>query len=209
MSAEYPRPSLTADVVLLRYRGGHLELLLIERKKDPFSGHWALPGGFVDAGETPEAGARRELLEETRVAGVPLYEIGVFGAPGRDPRGWVVSSAWLGLAPPDCWAEAGDDASVVQWHRLVALPPLAFDHADVVAAGRERLRALSMLSPAPLALLGDTFRSAAARHLYVQIHGQRVDPGTFRAWLRRRRAATRVGPSRFRRNERFDAPWHD
>ncbi len=186
MSDDYPRPSLTADVVLLRYHGGRLQVLLIERRRDPFAGHWALPGGFVDAGETPKAAA----------------------APGRDPRGWVVSSAWLGLAPPDCWAEAGDDAKATRWFTLSELPRLAFDHADVLAAGRARLRELALLGTEPLQLLGPTFRSAQGRHLYKQIHGERrLDPGTFRAFLRRRQAIERVGPSRYRRKPAFDAHW--
>lgn len=208
MSDDYPRPSLTADVVLLRYHGGRLQVLLIERRRDPFAGHWALPGGFVDAGETPQAGAARELREETGVTDVPLFEIGVFGAPGRDPRGWVVSSAWLGLAPPDCWAEAGDDAQAARWFALTDLPPLAFDHAEVLSAGRARLRELTQLGTEPLQLLGATFRSAQGRHLYKQIHGERrLDPGTFRAFLRRRQAIERVGPSRYRRKPAFDAHW--
>ena len=113
-------------------RGGHLELLLIKRKADPFAGLWALPGGYVDQGESPEEAALRELAEETHLSTRPLFSIGVFGAPDRDPRGWVVSAAYLAFAPADCTAVAGDDAAEVDWHPLDTLPKLAFDHTEVI-----------------------------------------------------------------------------
>lgn len=194
---DHPRPALTADVVLLRWHGARLEVLLIERDRDPFAGHHALPGGFVDPGEAPRDGAVRELREETGVEAPPLIEVGVFGAPGRDPRGWVVSAAFLGLAPPDVRAEAGDDARSLGWHRLSALPPLAFDHARIIDAALARLRALAPIDPAPLALLPAPFRTRQARFLYAQILGRAIPPTAFKAWLRRRGAVQRVGPARF------------
>lgn len=206
-SYDYPRPALTTDVVLLRWRGGWLEVLLIRRDRDPFAGHHALPGGFVDAGENPRQGALRELLEETGVGEVPLYEVGAFGDPGRDPRGWVVSSAWLGLAPPDVRATAGDDARSVGWHRLAELPPLAFDHGAIIAAARRRLRALTGLGTEPMQLLPETFRTRQARHLYAQIRDEAIQPSAFKAWLRRRQAVERVGPSRFRRRPALRPDW--
>ena len=78
-ATEYPRPSLTADVVVLRLRG-QLEVLLIERGNPPFQGCYALPGGFVDPDEAPRDAAARELDEETGVVNLPMREIGVFGA---------------------------------------------------------------------------------------------------------------------------------
>lgn len=204
---DYPRPAFTADVVLLRWHGGHLQVLLIQRDKDPFAGQHALPGGFVDAGESPRAGALRELLEETGVGAVPLYEVGVFGDPGRDPRGWVVSSAWIGLAPPDVRATAGDDARAVGWHRLTDLPPLAFDHAKIIATARRRLRELTELGTDVLLLLPEPFRTRQARHLYAQIRGEAVPPSAFKAWLRRRGAVERVGPARFRRAAALRDDW--
>lgn len=206
-SYDHPRPAFTADVVLLRWRGGYVELLLIERDRDPFAGRFALPGGFVDPGEDPRAAALRELAEEAGVGEVPLYEVGVFGAPGRDPRGWVVSSAWIGLAPPDVRAEAGDDARSLSWHRLAELPPLAFDHGDIVEAARRRLREMTTSGTAPLRLLPEPFRTKQARHLYAQLRGERISPSAFKAWLRRRGAVERTGPARFRRAASLRPDW--
>ncbi|MFN3196810.1 MAG: NUDIX domain-containing protein [Bradymonadia bacterium] len=199
---EYPRPALTADVVALRLRG-RLEVLLIERARAPFKGCYALPGGFVDPDETPQTAAHRELEEETGVKGLPLMEIGVFGTPGRDPRGWVVTSAWLGLAPADCEAQAGDDAAKARWFPLDALPGLAFDHDEIIEAARQRLMTQAQVGPWPLGLLGDTFRTRHVRLLYNQIFGTSVPPRSFKAWLRHRGAVIRVGPARFKAAERF------
>lgn len=204
---EFPRPSLTVDVAVYRWRGGRLEVLLIERGHDPFAGRWALPGGFVDERETPQAAARRELLEETGVEAEALVPVDVFGAPERDPRGWVVSNAFLALAPPTTAALAGDDARTVEWFSVDDLPEMAFDHDRILAACRAHLQALTQTSTLPLALLPPTFRTRAARHLYGQILGQRIKPTPFKAWLRRRGVVERVGPARFRRSDALRPDW--
>jgi|GEM_PF-1429511 len=123
----------TADVVAVTGDG---RLLLIERGWDPFAGQWALPGGHVDPGEDSRHAASRELEEETgvRVPADELVQIGVWDEPGRDPRGRYVTVAYLAVVPDDTEIAAGDDASAARWWPSADLPPLAFDHADIVAA---------------------------------------------------------------------------
>jgi 8-oxo-dGTP diphosphatase len=120
----------TADVVL--FSAGRV--LLIERGWDPFAGMWALPGGHVDAGETSLAAAVRELDEETGISVEPehLRPVRVYDAPGRDPRGRYVTAAYVASVPQPVTPKAGDDASAARWWSLADLPPLAFDHADIV-----------------------------------------------------------------------------
>ncbi|WP_435271312.1 NUDIX domain-containing protein [Streptomyces sp. 1222.5] len=122
----------TADVVL--FAAGHV--LLIERGWDPYEGCWALPGGHVSVGETSVVAGARELEEEAGIA-VPvadLRQVGAFDAPGRDPRGRYVSVAYTATLPAPVALTAGDDATAARWWPLDALPDLAFDHADILAA---------------------------------------------------------------------------
>ena len=129
---EYPRPMLTADCVVTRPDG---MLLLVQRSRDPFRGCWALPGGFMEMDETIEHCAARELREETGIAVDPaaLTLVGVYSAPGRDPRGRTVTAAYRLEVPLGTAATAGDDAAQLRWWPVDALPPLAFDHRQIVA----------------------------------------------------------------------------
>ena len=126
---------LTADALLIAKN----EVLLIRRKNDPFSGSWALPGGFVDPDEKIPDAAMRELQEETGIAGIPLREFGTYGDPGRDPRGRVVCVVYWAVLDQKPEATAGDDAADCRWFDLDRLPDLAFDHARILADARQRL----------------------------------------------------------------------
>ena len=130
---EYPRPMLTADCVVVNPRS---EVLLIRRGNEPFRGCWALPGGFMEMDETIECCAVRELQEET---GILVDEsravlVGVFSRPGRDPRGRTVTVAYRVDLEEEVEVKGSDDAAEARWFPLAALPPLAFDHAEVIAA---------------------------------------------------------------------------
>lgn len=153
---EYPKPSLTADVVAFSLdEEKRLSVLLIKRGHDPFAGHWAIPGGFSEPKETVAESAARELLEETGIAGLPLEELRVFSKPGRDPRGWVVSVAHIAILPVDRRKEAkgSDDATEAKFFviskengalslSLEGRPsgPLAFDHDEMLAIAVARLQ---------------------------------------------------------------------
>ena len=140
-SYEYPRPAVTVDVVIVT-REAKPRVLLIRRKHEPFEGQWAIPGGFVDMDEALEAAARRELHEETGVRARKLAQLGTFGDPSRDPRGRTISVVYLAQVDADkLHPEANDDAAAVGWF-LLSRPPadLAFDHAQILAAARLRLR---------------------------------------------------------------------
>jgi 8-oxo-dGTP diphosphatase len=130
---DYARPALTADVVVAT-RELQPRVLLIRRKHAPFAGDWALPGGFVDANERLIDAAKRELEEETGMIVTELEQLQAYGDPGRDPRGWTVSVAFLArIDPKKARARAGDDAAEAAWFSLAKLPALAFDHAAILA----------------------------------------------------------------------------
>lgn len=130
----FPRPAFTADAVALARRHGGVFVLLIQRGNEPFSGRWALPGGFVDEGERPEDAARRELAEETGLVYDGALElVGVYGDPGRDPRGWTISAAYRAVLEGPAEVAGADDAAEARWFAIHDLPPLAFDHDRIVA----------------------------------------------------------------------------
>lgn len=138
---KYPRPGLTVDAVIVSKRQP-AKVLLIQRKKAPCEGQWALPGGFVDKDEPLDKAAARELQEETSVnpKDVLLTQIGTFGDPGRDPRGWQVSVAYAALVPTtDLGVKAADDATEAEWYDVTKLPSLAFDHKLIVRTAFEHL----------------------------------------------------------------------
>jgi 8-oxo-dGTP diphosphatase len=128
-------PLLTTDCVICDRDG---RVLLIRRKNEPFKGAYALPGGFVDVGETVEAACRREVLEETGLTVDELQLIGVYSAPGRDPRGHTVSIAYLTLLPLAPSPAAGSDADAAQWVKDWRSLDLAFDHAKIIADAAKR-----------------------------------------------------------------------
>ena len=128
----YPRPALTVDLVLFCAQDTETYILLIKRKHPPFPGLCALPGGFVDEGETLLHAALRELKEETNLEDITIQQSGAFAAPGRDPRGWTVSVAFTGLLNELIKLQAGDDAAEATWHPISKLPCLAFDHLQII-----------------------------------------------------------------------------
>jgi 8-oxo-dGTP diphosphatase len=129
-------PLLAADCVVFDARG---RVLLVRRKFPPFQGCYALPGGFVEIGETVEDAARRELAEETGVKVGRLQLLGVYSDPGRDPRGHTCSVVFLGRAPR-AEVKAGDDAAAAEWVEGRSRIDLAFDHAKILADARKMVR---------------------------------------------------------------------
>jgi 8-oxo-dGTP diphosphatase len=220
----YPRPSLTADVVVVALdEAGALRVLVIQRRNEPFRGAWALPGGFCEPNETVAETAVRELEEEAGLSGVHVDELHSFSKPGRDPRGWVVTIAHLALVPAEKLAEAkgGDDAAEAAWLTLVIdragnyrlekdgaeVKELAFDHADVIATAVARLR--DDIEKLAFRLLPETFTAAKARRVFEAILGDALDPIAFEERIVHDGLVWVVGTGRaaFRRSSGPCAEW--
>lgn len=133
-AADYERPSVTVDTILFARLDGVLHVLLIRRRRWPFEGSWAIPGGFVEIDESLEEAASRELHEETGLTGVDLQQLHAFGDPGRDPRTRVITISYCGHVTEEQARsiQAGDDAADARWWPVTSLPPLAFDHAQII-----------------------------------------------------------------------------
>jgi 8-oxo-dGTP diphosphatase len=157
-----------------------LLVLLIQRRGEPFAGHWAIPGGFVDPEESLDDAAARELREETGVAEVFLEQLYTFGEPGRDPRGRVISVAYYALLRQAPAISAADDAADARWFPLRALPPLAFDHAAILDYALSRVRNKVEYTNIVYSLLPDTFTLTELQRVYEIILGRTLDKRNFR-----------------------------
>jgi 8-oxo-dGTP diphosphatase len=189
---EYPRPSVTVDCVIFGFDAqAGLQLLLIRRALEPCRGMWALPGGFVqvsdkdDQGEDLEAAARRELEEETGARVSYLEQLYTFGAPGRDPRGRVISVAYMALVRAhDHQVVGGDDAAEAEWFSVPTLlagkRPLAFDHDAIIRTGVARLQGKVRYAPIGFNLLGPTFTLSELQRLYEAVLLRPLDKRNFR-----------------------------
>lgn len=138
-SYKYPHPAVTADCVVFGFDGAALRVLLIERGGEPYKGCWAFPGGFMNIDETAEACARRELEEETGLKATDVEQLHTFSAVRRDPRERVVSVVYYTLVRLS-EVQGSDDAARARWFGLGGIPPLAFDHEEILRMAVLRLR---------------------------------------------------------------------
>ena len=129
---KYPRPAVTADCVVMTLET-RARVLLIERGNEPYKGHWAIPGGFLNMDETTEQCAIRELEEETGLRIDKVHQIGAYSKVDRDPRGRTISVAYLATVEESLEARGQDDAANASWFYIDDLPPLAFDHDEIMA----------------------------------------------------------------------------
>jgi 8-oxo-dGTP diphosphatase len=176
----YPVFAVTVDLVVLTVRDGELHVLLVRRGCEPYLDQWALPGGFVRADEDLAAEARRELAEETGLSepGGHLEQLASYGAPDRDPRGRVVTVAYLALLPDLPAPVAGTDAAAAAW-KPIGQHGLAFDHDRILADGVERARSKLEYTPLATAFCPSEFTIAALRTVYEAVWGESLDPRNF------------------------------
>jgi 8-oxo-dGTP diphosphatase len=178
-----PEFSVTVDLVVLTIREGALCALLIRRGAPPYRGRWALPGGFVRVDEGLDEAAIRELEEETGVSATAghLEQLASYGDPRRDPRGRVVTVAYLALLPDLPTPTAGTDAAHAAWRPVdeVAAPRLAFDHDRILSDGVERARAKLEYTPLASAFCADEFTIADLRTVYETVWDITIDPRNF------------------------------
>jgi 8-oxo-dGTP diphosphatase len=179
---------LSADPVVFTLAEGRLSVLLARRFEPPQRGMFALPGGFVGAEESPEQTAERKLREKTGVGSAHLEQLRTYADPGRDPRGWLPSVAYMALVAPETLpadAPAGREAS---WHPVDALPELALDHARIVDDGlwrlRYRVQDKAWFIQVAGALLPPEFTLTQAQRLYEALRSEAIDESNFRRDMR-------------------------
>ncbi len=181
-----PQAAVAVDLAIFTVREQQLQVMLVRRRNPPFLGAWAMPGGFVEAGESLDVAATRELAEETGLdaaVGLHLEQLASYGEPARDPRGRVVSVCYLALMPDLPLPVAGGDASAAKWVpvREVAGRPgaLAFDHHAILADGVERVCSKLEYTNVAAAFCRPEFTITELRRVYEIVWGQPVEPRNF------------------------------
>jgi 8-oxo-dGTP diphosphatase len=175
--------SVAVDLVVLTLRAGALSVLLIQREDEPHRGAWALPGGFIQYGEELEGAAYRVLSDEASlgIGAVHLEQERTFGTPGRDPRGHVVSVAFMALGADLPDPRRGEDVADARWWALSDLDgiTLAFDHATVLEASIERARSKLEYTTLAVTFLPEEFTISQLRGVYESVWGRTLDAGNF------------------------------
>lgn len=179
---EHLRLRLTVDLAILTVRDDALQVLVITRANDPFRGQRALPGGFLRKDEDIEAAAIRELREETGLDGtrLKLEQLRAYGNPERDPRGRIVTIAYLAIMPDLPLPTAGSDARSAEWAPVDKVRgALAFDHGEILDDAVERARRRLELTTLATEFCDSSFTIGDLRHVYEVVWGHKLDPRNF------------------------------
>lgn len=178
---EYERPGLTVDVVIYTVKNNKLLVLLIKRDNEPYEDMWAIPGGFVSKTETLDQAAIRELKKETNIEDVYLEQLYSFGDPDRDPRGWIVTVAYYALILSDnLKIKPISHAKEAKWFSVYELPPLAFDHKNILDLALNRLRSKIEYTNIAFQLLPAKFTLTELQKTYELILDKKIDKRNFR-----------------------------
>jgi len=181
--SQFPPFAVTADLVILTVRPPQVQVLLVERERDPYAGAWALPGGFVGAEQSLVEAAQFKLQDKTglSVDAAHLEQLASFGDPDRDPRMRVISVAWLALVAHPDEPVAGAESVDAAWVDVASLDRtlLAFDHAAILSAGIERARNRIEYTTLAPTFCGDTFSMGELRSVYETLWGHPLDPANF------------------------------
>jgi ADP-ribose pyrophosphatase YjhB (NUDIX family) len=193
-NAERANPAHVTLAVVLQVRDGRLEALLWQRALEPFAGSWSLPGGYLLPGETLESSIRRHLAVKVDVRELShLEQLETLSEPHRHPGEWQLATAYLGLVPSDVDPVLPPDTG---WHPVDAVPATAFDHREIVLAGRDRLRAKLSYTNIGFALAPAVFTISELRDLYVGALGHEVSATNLQRVLVRRRLLVPTGERR-------------
>jgi len=178
---KYQYAAVASDMAIFTVQDNELKVLLIQMKKAPFTGMWALPGGLVGPQESINDAAKRILLEKTGVDNVHLEQCGAFGRVDRDPFGRVVSVAYMALMPSDrVGLKTTEEYGSVAWFPASFVPALAYDHKEVLAAAISQMKQRLMHSNVAYSLLPAEFTLTELQRLYEIILGKKLDKRNFR-----------------------------
>jgi ADP-ribose pyrophosphatase YjhB (NUDIX family) len=189
-----PAPLHVTLAVVFQVRDYALQVLMWQRARAPFKGRWALPGGYLEPGETLEASIRRHLAVKVDVRDLThIEQLETRSDPGRNPRAWELATAYLGLVPSGIDPVIPADTA---WHAVDDLPRAAFDHGEIVDDGLQRLRAKLSYTNVGFALAPEIFTLSELRAIYVAALGHDVSATNLQRVLLRRNVLERTGSKR-------------
>jgi 8-oxo-dGTP diphosphatase len=173
---------LAVDAIVFGYSDNQLQVLLVQQKFGLLKGQWALVGGFVHDNEPLQTAVQRELKEEAGINVDYLEQLYTFGDQlDRDPRARVVSVAYFALVNTNQYKLiANSDAQDARWYPINALPPLAFDHDNIIAKAYQRLQSKLGYQPVGFNLLPELFLFSDLENLYCTILNKEIDRRNFR-----------------------------
>ena len=174
---------VTVDVVILTIVENKLKVLLLKRVNEPFRGRWAIPGGFIRLSENLDDAALRVLKEKTNVQNIYLEQLYTFGDPLRYPNTRVITCAYFALLrAEDIDVKIVDESQVaeIEWHSVENLPPLAFDHKEIIEYSLKRTRERLELCPIAFQLLPKKFTLTELQKSYELILKKDLDKRNFR-----------------------------
>ena len=180
---DFPKPSVTADIIIFTIKSDDLKVLLVKRRIEPFKNYWAIPGGFVRLNESIEEAAKRELEEETGVKEVYLEQLYTFGDVKRDPRGRVITVSYFALVDSEKAKQelrATADVSEAKWFSISSLPKLAFDHNKILNYAIKRLKWKFEYTTIAFSLLPKKFTLTQLQKIYEIVFNRKFDKRNFR-----------------------------
>ena len=180
---DYPKPAVTADIVIFTIKDNDLKVLLVKRGQEPFKDKWALPGGFVRLSESLEEAAKRELEEETGVKDVYLEQLYSFGDPKRDPRGRTITVAYFALINSEKAKQKlkpTADVKKARWFLISSIPQLAFDHNKILKYAIKRLRWKFEYTTIAFSMLSKKFTLTQLQKIYELVFDRKFDKRNFR-----------------------------
>ena len=178
MFNEIKTHEITVDIVILTIKDDALQVLLVKRNNEPFKNKWAIPGGYVRMSENLDEAAIRVLKEKTEVENIYLEQLYTFGDPLRHPVSRVITCAYFALIRSEDFEIATTDD--VAWHKVFDLPPLAFDHKEIIEYSLKRTRERLEMCPVAYQLLNEKFTLTEMQKAYEMIMEKKLDKRNFR-----------------------------
>ncbi|MFA6988741.1 MAG: NUDIX domain-containing protein [Candidatus Gastranaerophilaceae bacterium] len=184
MYQETKSHEITVDIVIFTIKKGKLQILLVQRSKEPFISRWAIPGGFIRLSEKLDDAAKRLLYEKSNLKDVYLEQLYTFGDPLRYPNSRVITVAYYALIRSETlqlkFDNSAENITDVKWHSVYDLPPLAFDHDQIISYALKRLREGLEYSPIAFQLLPKKFTLTELQKAYEIITNKQLDKRNFR-----------------------------